>query len=73
MWLSAIKLAISTGSKLYANRQKNENKLCLMHRLMHAERMARGEEAIPGQITRGSTKQTGKTNSVLGDSLGASV
>ena len=25
MWLSAIKLAVSAGSKIYANKQKNED------------------------------------------------
>ena len=49
MWLSAIKLAVSTGSKLYANRQKT--KQAMSHaRLIHAERMARGEEAYQGKL-----------------------
>ena len=49
MWLSAIKLAISTGSKLYANRQKTKQAMSDA-RLMHAERMARGEEAYQGKL-----------------------
>jgi len=49
MWLSAIKLAVSTGSKLYANRQKTKEAMSNA-RLMHAERMARGEEAYQGKL-----------------------
>ena len=49
MWLSAIKLAGSTGSKLYANRQKTKQAMSDA-RLMHAERMARGEEAYQGKL-----------------------
>ena len=49
MWLSAIKLAVSTGSKLYANRQKTKQAMSDA-RLMHAERMARGEEAYQGKL-----------------------
>ena len=49
MWLSAIKLAISTGSKLYANRQRTKQAMSDA-RLMHAERMARGEEAYQGKL-----------------------
>ena len=49
MWLSAIKLAVSTGSKLYANRQRTKQAMSDA-RLMHAERMARGEEAYQGKL-----------------------
>ena len=49
MWLSAIKLAVSTGSKLYANRQKTKQAMSDA-RLKHAERMARGEEAYQGKL-----------------------
>ena len=49
MWLSAIKLAVSTGSKLYANRQKTKQAMSDA-RLMHAERMVRGEEAYQGKL-----------------------
>ena len=49
MWLSAIKLAVSTGSKLYANRQKTKQAMSDA-RLMHAERMARGDEAYQGKL-----------------------
>ena len=49
MWLSAIKLAVSTGSKLYANKQRTKEAMSNA-RLMHAERMARGEEAYQGKL-----------------------
>ena len=38
MWFQAIKLAVSAGSKIYANKHKDERWQCLMHNLMHAER-----------------------------------
>jgi hypothetical protein len=41
--------AVSTGSKLYANRQKTKQAMSDA-RLMHAERMARGEEAYQGKL-----------------------
>ena len=44
MWLSAIKLAVSAGSKIYANKQKT--KIAMSDaQLMHASRMAEGKEA----------------------------
>ena len=39
MWLSAIKLAVSAGSKIYANKQKTKMAMSDAQ-LMHAERMA---------------------------------
>ena len=49
MWLSAIKLAVSAGSKIYANKQKA--KLAMSEaQLLHAERQARGEEAYQGKL-----------------------
>ena len=44
MWLSALKLAVSAGSKIYANKQKTKMAMSDAQ-LMHAERMAKGEEA----------------------------
>ena len=52
MWLSAIKLAVSAGSKIYANKQKTKMAMSDAQ-LMHAERMARGDEAYQGKIVRG--------------------
>ena len=49
MWLSAIKLAINAGSKIYANKQKA--KIAMSDaQLLHAERQARGEEAYQGTL-----------------------
>ena len=49
MWFSAIKLAVSAGSKIYANRQKTKMAMSDAQ-LMHAERQARGEEAYQGKL-----------------------
>ena len=43
MWLSAIKLAVSAGSKIYANKQKAKVAMSDAQ-LLHAERQARGEK-----------------------------
>ena len=49
MWLSAIKLAVSAGSKIYANKQRT--KIAMSDaQLMHASKMARGEEAYQGKL-----------------------
>ena len=49
MWLSAIKLAVSAGSKIYANKQRA--KVAISNaQLLHAERQARGEEAYQGKL-----------------------
>ena len=49
MWLSAIKLAINAGSKIYANKQKA--KIAMSDaQLLHTERQARGEEAYQGKL-----------------------
>ena len=49
MWLSAIKIAMQAGSKIYANRQKT--KIAMSEaQLMHADKMARGEEAYQGKL-----------------------
>ena len=49
MWLSAIKLAVSAGSKIYANKQKTKMAMSDAQ-LMHASRMASGEEAYQGKL-----------------------
>ena len=49
MWLSAIKLAVSAGSKIYANKQKTKMAMSEAQ-LLHADRMARGEEAYQGKL-----------------------
>ena len=49
MWLSAIKLAVSAGSKIYANKQKAKMAMSEAQ-LLHAEKQARGEEAYQGKL-----------------------
>ena len=49
MWLSAIKLAVNAGSKIYANKQRT--KIAMSDaQLMHATKMAQGEEAYQGKL-----------------------
>jgi len=49
MWLSAIKLAVSAGSKIYANKQRTKMAMSDAQ-LMHAENMATGAEAYQGKL-----------------------
>ena len=49
MWLSDIKLAVSSGIKIYANKQKSKMAMSDAQ-LLHAERQARGEEAYQGKL-----------------------
>ena len=49
MWFSAIKLAVSAGSKIYANKQRAKFSMSDAQ-LLHAERQARGEEAYQGKL-----------------------
>ena len=49
MWLSAIKLAVSAGSKIYANKQRTQMAMSDAQ-LMHATKMAQGEEAYQGKL-----------------------
>ena len=49
IWFSAIKLAVSAGSKIYANKQKAKMAMSDAQ-LLHAERQARGEEAYQGKL-----------------------
>ena len=49
MWFSAIKLAISAGSKIYANKQKAKVAMSEAQ-LLHAEKQSRGEEAYQGKL-----------------------
>ena len=49
MWLSAIKIAVQAGSKIYANRQKA--KIAMSEaQLLHAEKQAKGEESYQGKL-----------------------
>ena len=49
MWLSAIKLAVNAGSKIYANKQRTKMAMSDAQ-LMHASKMANGEEAYQGKL-----------------------
>ena len=49
MWLSALKLAINAGSKVYANRQKTKMAMSEAQ-LMHAQKMADGKAEYQGKL-----------------------
>ena len=49
MWFQAIKLAVSAGSKIYANKQRTKMAMSDAQ-LMHASRMAEGKEAYQGKL-----------------------
>ena len=49
MWFGAIKLALNAGTHIYKKRQ--ETKMAMADaQLMHAEKMARGEESYQGKL-----------------------
>ena len=48
-WFGLAKIALQAGGKLYANRQRTKMAMSDA-RLMHAERMARGEEQYQGKL-----------------------
>ena len=49
MWFSAIKLAVSAGSKIYANKQRAKVAMSEAQ-LLHAEKQSRGEETYQGKL-----------------------
>jgi len=49
MWFSLAKMALKTGSHIYQNKQKTKAAMSDAA-LMHAERMARGEETYQGKL-----------------------
>ena len=49
MWFGLAKMALKTGSHIYQNRQKTKAAMADAA-LMHAERMARGEETYQGKL-----------------------
>ena len=49
MWFSLARLALKTGSHIYQNRQKTKAAISDAA-LLHAERMARGEESYQGKL-----------------------
>ena len=48
-WFSLAKIALQAGSKIYSNRQKTRMAMSDAQ-LMHAEKMARGEETYQGKL-----------------------
>ena len=49
MWFGLAKMALKTGSHIYQNKQKTRAAMSDAA-LMHAERMARGEESYQGKL-----------------------
>ncbi len=49
MWFGLARMALKTGSHIYQNRQKTKAAMSDAA-LMHAERMARGEESYQGKL-----------------------
>ena len=49
MWFGLAKMALQAGGKIYSNRQKTKMAMSDAQ-LMHAERMARGEETYQGKL-----------------------
>ena len=48
-WFGLAKIALQAGGKIYANRQRTKMAMSDAQ-LMHAERMARGEEKYQGKL-----------------------
>ena len=48
-WFSLAKIALQAGSKIYSNRQRTKMAMSDAQ-LLHAERMARGEESYQGKL-----------------------
>ena len=48
-WCSLAKIALQAGSKIYSNRQRTKMAMSDAQ-LMHAEKMARGEESYQGKL-----------------------
>ena len=48
-WFSLAKIAMQAGAKIYSNRQKTKMAMSDAQ-LMHAEKMARGEETYQGKL-----------------------
>ena len=49
MWFGLAKMALQAGGKIYSNRQKTKMAMSDAQ-LLHAERMARGEESYQGKL-----------------------
>jgi len=55
MWFGLAKMALQAGGKIYSNRQKTKMAMSDAQ-LMHAERMARGEETYQGKLLESRDK-----------------
>jgi len=49
MWFGLAKMALQAGAKVYSNKQKTKMAMSDAA-LLHAERMARGEESYQGKL-----------------------
>ena len=54
-WFSLAKIALQAGGKIYANRQKTKMAMSDAQ-LMHAQKMARGEESYQGKLLESRDK-----------------
>ena len=54
MWFGLAKMALQAGAKVYSNKQKTKMAMSDAA-LMHAERMARGEESYQGKLLEART------------------
>ena len=54
MWFSALKLGVNAATHIYKKKKKTKMKMADAQ-LMHADKMARGEKRVPGQIVRSKT------------------
>ena len=54
-WFGLAKIALQAGGKIYANRQKTKMAMSDAQ-LMHAEKMARGEETYQGKLLESRDK-----------------
>ena len=54
-WFSLAKIALQAGSKIYSNRQRTKMAMSDAQ-LMHAEKMARGEETYQGKLLESRDK-----------------
>ena len=55
MWFGLAKMALKTGSHIYQNRQRTKMAMSDAQ-LMHAEKMARGEETYQGKLLESRDK-----------------
>ncbi len=61
-WFGLAKIALQAGGKIYANRQKTKMAMSDAQ-LMHAERMARGEESYQGKFRSSAKRLQGRNSS----------